>query len=99
MTRRATVIRVDDAATFIIRPNMVVKLRGVDPPTRGTPEDQAGRERLAELVMGKKVEFDTLEWDRLGRSVALATVEGLDLNEEMKGFVSSLKKGVRPSRS
>ena len=89
MVRKATVIRVDDGATFIIRPNMVVKLDGVEAPPRGTPEAERARERLEELVLGKKVEFEICEWDRLGRSSATVQVDGLNVNDEMKRFLDS----------
>jgi endonuclease YncB( thermonuclease family) len=90
LARRATVVRVDDAATFVIRPNMAVKLAGIEPPARGTPEADRARERLESLVKGRKVEFETLEWDRLGRSIALVTVDGVDVNEAMVEFLGSL---------
>ena len=90
MARRATVVRVDDAATFVIRPNMAVKLAGIEPPARRTPEADRARERLESLVKGRKVEFETLEWDRFGRSIALVTVDGVDVNEAMVEFLGSL---------
>ena len=34
--RKATVIKVDDGVTVVIRPNMAVKLEGLTPPERGT---------------------------------------------------------------
>jgi len=89
-TRRATVIRVDDAATFIIRPNMAVKLAGVEPPERGTPEAERAREKLESLVLRKKVEFETLEWDRLGRSIALVRVDDVDVNEAMREYLKTI---------
>jgi endonuclease YncB( thermonuclease family) len=90
MTRRATVTRVDDAATFVIRPNMSVKINGVTPPARGIPEAQRAKEHLESLILGKKVEFTTLTWDRLGRSIAQVTVDGTDVNEAMTRFLESL---------
>ena len=90
MARRATVVRVNDAVTFVIRPNMAVKLAGVEPPARGTPEAERARERLESLVKGRKVEFETLEWDRLGRSIAQVTVDGVDVNKAMVEFLGSL---------
>jgi len=90
LARRATVVRVDDAATFVIRPNMAVKLAGIEPPARRTPEADRARERLESLVKGRKVEFETLEWDRFGRSIALVTVDGVDVNEAMVEFLGSL---------
>jgi endonuclease YncB( thermonuclease family) len=89
-TRRATVVRVNDAATFIIRPNMVVKLADVEPPRRGTPEAEKAKAKLEGLVFRRKVEFETLEWDRLGRSIATVKVDGTDVNEEMKAYIKSL---------
>ncbi len=90
MVRRARVVRVDDAATFVIRPNMVVKLSGVNPPERGTPRAARAKEKLEALVLGKKVEFDTLEWDRLGRSIATVKVDRIDVNKEMAEFLETL---------
>jgi micrococcal nuclease len=97
VVRRARVIRVDDAATFVIRPNMVVKLAGVSPPERGTPEAARAKEKLEALVLGKKVEFDTLDWDRLGRSIATVKVDGVDVNEEMAEFLKNLDRRVSES--
>ncbi len=92
--RRATVVKVDDPVTFIIRPTMAVRLAGVTPPERGTREAEEARRKLEELVMGKKVEFETLKWDRLGRSVARVVVDGLDVNEEMKAFIGGLPRAL-----
>ena len=89
-TRRATVIRVDDAATFIIRPNMAVRLAGVEPPENGTPEAERSREKLESLILKKKVEFESLEWDRLGRSIALVKVDGIDVNKTMVEYLKIL---------
>jgi endonuclease YncB( thermonuclease family) len=89
MVRRATVTRVEDGATFIIRPNMVVKLDGIEAPPRGTPEAERAKEHLEGLVLGKKVEFDTREWDRLGRSFATVRVDEMDVNDEMRRFLDS----------
>jgi endonuclease YncB( thermonuclease family) len=91
LVRRARVIRVDDAATFVIRPNMVVKLAGVQPPERETPEAAMAKEKLEGLVNGRKVEFETLEWDRLGRSIASVKVDGVDVNEAISEFLKNLK--------
>ncbi len=89
-TRRATVIRVDDAATFIIRPNMAVRLAGIEPPVSGTPDAEKAREKLESLVLRKKVEFESLEWDRFGRSIALVKVDDIDINKEMEEFIKTL---------
>ncbi len=90
MVRRATVMRVDDAVTFVIRPNMAVKLAGVEPPARGTPQATMAKEKLESLVKGKKVEFETLEWDRLGRSIAQVIVDETDVNKAMAEYLRTL---------
>lgn len=89
-TRRATVVRVYDSVTLIIRPEMAVKLAGVEPPKRGTAEEDKARSKFESLVLGKKVEFETLEWDRMGRSIAVVRVEGVNVNDEMRKFIASL---------
>lgn len=91
LPRRATVVRVDDAATFIIRPNMAVKLAGIRPPPMGTEESRQAKAELESLLLRKKVEFETQEWDRLGRSIAFVRVDGLDVNKAMDEFLESLK--------
>lgn len=85
-------IRVDDAATFIIRPEMAVKLAGIEPPRRGTQEAEKAKNKLESLVLHKKVEFETLEWDRFGSSIALVKVDGVDVNEEMRKHIRELLK-------
>jgi endonuclease YncB( thermonuclease family) len=89
-TRRATVIRVNDAATFIIRPNMAVRLAGIEPPANGTPDAEKAREKLESLVLRKKVEFESLEWDRFGRSIALVKVDDINVNKEMDEYIKTL---------
>jgi len=89
-TRRATVTKVMDAVTFIIRPNMAVKLSGLQAPEGGTPEAERAKEKLESLILRKKVEFETLEWDRLGRSIAMVKVDGIDVNNEMADYIETL---------
>ncbi len=89
--RRATVIRVDDGGTMVIRPNMAVKLAGLTPPARGTPGAGAAKEKLESLVLNKKIEFETETWDRLGRSLARIWVDGVDVNGAMAEFLESLE--------
>ena len=84
-------IKVDDGVTVVIRPNMAVKLEGLTPPERGTPESAAAKERLESLVLKKKIEFETTTWDRMGRSVAKVWVDGIDVNDEMAEFLKNVE--------
>jgi len=86
------VIKVDDGVTVVIRPNMAVKLEGLTPPERGTPEAATAKERLESLVLRKKIEFETVSWDRFGRSQAQVWVDGVDVNHEMAEFLEGIEK-------
>ncbi len=91
LPRRATVVKVDDAATFVIRPNMAVKLAGIQAPPMGTEKSRRAMAELERLLLGKKVEFETREWDRLGRSIAFVRIDGVDVNKVLEEFLENLK--------
>lgn len=80
-------MRVYDSTTLIIRPNTAIKLYGIDPLKKGSRIEEKVRLRLEELTLGKKIEFQTIEWDRLGRSIAIVKVDGFNLNEYLKSFI------------
>ncbi len=42
-------------------------------------------------MLRKKVEFETREWDRLGRSIAFVRIDGVDVNRVMEEFLESLE--------
>lgn len=84
-------MKVGDAVTFVIRPNMAVKLAGIKAPPMGTEESRRAKAELERLLLRKKVEFETREWDRLGRSIAIVRVDGVDVNKAMEEFLESLK--------
>ncbi|MBS7630066.1 hypothetical protein KEJ47_00585 [Candidatus Bathyarchaeota archaeon] len=90
-SRRATVMRVYDSTTLIIRPNTAIKLYGIEPLKRGSEIEEKAKLRLEELTLGKKIEFQTIEWDRLGRSIAIVKVDGFNLNEYLKKFIEDQK--------
>jgi len=69
---------------------MAVRLAGVEPPENGTAEVELAREKLESLVLQKKVEFESIEWDRLGRSIALVKVDGVDVNKTMVEYLKTL---------
>ncbi len=84
-------MKVDDAVTFVIRPNMAVKLAGIQAPPLGTEESRRAKAELERLLLRKKVVFETLEWDRLGRSIAHVKIDGVDVNKAMEEFLENLK--------
>ncbi|MBS7652485.1 MAG: hypothetical protein QXD04_00200 [Candidatus Bathyarchaeia archaeon] len=90
--RGATVVRVEDASTLIIRPYMAVRLAGVEAPLRGSPEAEMARRKLEELTLNKKIEFEVQEWDRLGCGIAMVWLDGSSLNEAMRTYIEGLGK-------
>jgi len=84
-------VKVDDATTFIIRPNMAVKLASIQAPPMETEESRRAKAELERLLLRKKVEFETREWDRLGRSIAFVRIDGVDVNKAMEEFLENLR--------
>lgn len=89
-TKRATPVEIINGNSFRLRTDAIIVLEGVDVPDKTTPEGQKTMEKLAELVLKKKVEYETTEWTPMGQTKAKVNREGLDINAEMKNFVESL---------
>ena len=88
--KRATPVEVIDGSSFRLRTDAIIILDGVDVPDKATPEGQKAKAKLAELVLKKKVEYETTEWTPMGQTKAKVTLEGVDINAEMKTFIASL---------
>jgi endonuclease YncB( thermonuclease family) len=88
--KRATPVEIIDGNSFRLRTDAIIVLNGVDVPDMSTPEGQKSKEKLAELVLKKKVEYETTEWTPMGQTKANVTLDGVDINAEMAKFVESL---------
>ena len=88
--KRATPVEVIDGSSFRLRTDAIIILDGVDVPDKATPEGQKAKDKLAELVLKKKVEYETTEWTPMGQTKAKVTLDGVDINAEMKEFVDIL---------
>ena len=88
--KRATPVEIIDGNSFRLRTDAIIVLNGVEVPDKTTPEGQKAIEKLAELVLKKKVEYETTEWTPMGQTKANVTLDGVDINAEMKSFVESL---------
>jgi len=88
--KRATPVEIIDGNSFRLRTDAIIVLDGVDVPDKTTPEGQKAKEKLAELVLKKKVEYETTEWTPMGQTKANVNQDGVDINAEMKKFVESL---------
>ena len=88
--KRATAVEIIDGTSFRLRTDAIIVLEGVEKPDMTTPEGQKAKEKLAELVLKKKVEYETTEWTPMGQTKAHVNREGLDINAEMQSFINSL---------
>ena len=88
--KKATPVEIIDGNSFRLRTDAIIVLNGVDVPDKTTPEGQKAREKLAELVLKQKVEYETTEWTPMGQTKANVTLDGVDINAEMKKFIASL---------
>ncbi len=82
-----TCIRITDGdtATVLVQGQEQVRIRfwGIDSPEKGQPFGTQARQKLAELIFGKHVRVDVVEYDRYGRSIGKVHVGNLYANLEM----------------
>jgi endonuclease YncB( thermonuclease family) len=88
--KRATPVEIIDGKSFRLRTDAIIVLEGIEAPDKATPQGQKAKDKLAELVLNKKVEYETTEWTPMGQTKANVNLEGVDINAEMKKFIASL---------
>src|SRR4030042_4026765 len=88
--KKATPVEIMDGKSFRLRTDAIIILDGVEAPDKSTPAGQKARNKLAELVLNKKVEYETPQWTSMGKTNAVVTLEGVNINEKMKEFLASL---------
>lgn len=81
------VVGISDGDTLTLltpeKQQVKVRLAEIDTPERNQPYGTRSRQLLSDLAFNKQAEVDIQETDRYGRSVALVTVNGQDVNREM----------------
>ena len=88
--KKATPVEIIDGNSFRLRTDAIIVLDGVETPDKATPEGQKAKNKLAELVLKQKVEYETTEWTPMGQTKANVTLDGVDINAEMKKFIATL---------
>lgn len=88
--KQATVIEILDAASFRLRTDAIIILDGVTPPTKGSDAEKKAKEKLAELVLKKKISYETTQFDEFGRTKAKVQIDGIDVNKSMVDYLKSL---------
>ncbi len=81
----AKVIAVIDGDTVLILRNghpLKIRLADIDAPEKGQDFGMASRRSLGGMVSGKQVRVSTRAVDKYGRTVALLSIDGLNVNEE-----------------
>lgn len=74
-----------DGDTLTVRDSVtgektILRLAEVDAPERTQPYSQVSRRNLVDLCQGKAVEFQKIDVDRYGRTVAHVTCDGVNVN-------------------
>lgn len=88
--RTATAVEVLDGASFRLRTDAIIVIDGLTVPEKGTEHGKKAKQRLEELVLRKKVEYETTTWDPMGRIRARVSVDGVDVRRAMEEYLKSL---------
>jgi endonuclease YncB( thermonuclease family) len=88
--KKATPVEIMDGKSFRLRTDAIIVLDGVEAPDKNTPEGKKAKDKLSELVLNKKVEYETTQWTSMGQTKAIVTLEGVNINEKMIEVLSSL---------
>ena len=88
--KKATPVEIIDGKSFRLRTDAIIILDGIEAPDKNTPEGKKTMDKLAELILNKKVEYETTQWTPMGQTQAIVSLEGVNINEQMKEFISSL---------
>jgi len=86
-TITARVVGVQDGDTITAltddKPQLKVRLHGIDAPELGQPFGQASKQALSNLVFGKQVTLHTTGTDRYKRTLARVTVGDIEVDAQM----------------
>ena len=88
--KTATAIEVLDGASFRLRTDAVIIIDGLTVPEKGTELGKKAKQKLEELILKKKVEYETTTWDPMGRIRATVTVDGIDVRLAMEEYLKNL---------
>jgi endonuclease YncB( thermonuclease family) len=88
--KTATVVEVMDGGSFRLRTDAIVVVDGLTLPEKGSEKGLKAKQKLEELILKKKVQYESMSWDQLGRTRAKVTVDGMDVNQAMKDYLDSL---------
>ena len=85
---RGKVVKIADGDTFTIlvdQKQRRIRLHGIDCPERGQDFGNVAKQYLSDLIGGRDVVVRELKTDRYGRTIAIAFVDGININEALLG--------------
>lgn len=88
--KKATPVEIIDGKSFRLRTDAIIVLDGVEVPDKSTPEGKKAKDKLSELVLNKKVEYETTQWTSMGQTKAIVTLDGVNINDEIRDYLASL---------
>lgn len=80
-----TVVGVADGDTLTMLDNgrpVKIRLANIDAPEKAQAYGQRAKQSLSDLCYGKDASYQAVDVDRYGRTVALVTCEGVNVNRE-----------------
>ena len=96
------VVGISDGDTIKVLQNskqVKIRLHGIDTPEKAQPFGKKAKQFTAKMVAGKIVDVKKTDTDRYGRTVAVITVNGKNLNESLvkSGFAWVYRKYCKQS--
>jgi micrococcal nuclease len=79
-------IGISDGDTFTLlvdKETIKIRLHGIDCPEKSQDFGSAAKTFLSDLIFGKMVSVKTMNKDRYGRTIAIVTIDGRNVNEEL----------------
>lgn len=81
--RKATVVKVYDGDTVTLADGTKLRLYGIDAPEKKQNGGMFAQQMLYSKIFGKNIEYDPINTDRYGRTVAKIYLNGEYINEYM----------------
>jgi endonuclease YncB( thermonuclease family) len=87
----ATAVEIVDGISFRLRTDQIIILDGLTAPQKNSEKDKKAMAALSEMVLKKKVSYESHSIDTFGRSKSQVNLEdGTDVNKKMGEFLSKL---------
>ena len=87
----ATAVEIVDGISFRLRTDQIIILDGLTAPQKNSEKDKKAMAALSEMVLKKKVSYESHSIDTFGRSKSQVNLEdGTDVNKKMAEFLAKI---------